>query len=246
MFCPKCESEYRPGFDRCADCDLPLVDALPLQGPHVSKELVPAFSTTETSDLSYIASTLDAAGIPHVIEQEHATLTPKRALTHVLVPEDRYEDAITLLESRTPLDLQRDEPGRKFQDTGAEPRPNSLAQETGSFDLHTFARFVIIGGLVVLGLGTFKLLMNLPVTYENSGKGYLMEMGQQMAISDANLIRASNREEAINWLVGGAIVIFIGFAVSASTVNNSSDFRSDFRGPGGKRSQSTGKRKSGA
>ena len=25
MYCPKCRSEYREGFVRCADCDLPLV-----------------------------------------------------------------------------------------------------------------------------------------------------------------------------------------------------------------------------
>jgi hypothetical protein len=31
MFCPQCKSEYRPGFTRCADCDLELVDDLPAQ-----------------------------------------------------------------------------------------------------------------------------------------------------------------------------------------------------------------------
>ena len=28
-FCPRCKSEYRPGFSRCADCDVELVAALP-------------------------------------------------------------------------------------------------------------------------------------------------------------------------------------------------------------------------
>jgi Putative prokaryotic signal transducing protein len=28
MFCPSCRSEYRPGFTRCQDCDVKLVDAL--------------------------------------------------------------------------------------------------------------------------------------------------------------------------------------------------------------------------
>lgn len=28
MFCPNCRAEYRPGFVRCADCDVPLVAAL--------------------------------------------------------------------------------------------------------------------------------------------------------------------------------------------------------------------------
>ncbi len=29
MVCPKCKSEYREGFTRCADCDEPLVEVLP-------------------------------------------------------------------------------------------------------------------------------------------------------------------------------------------------------------------------
>lgn len=29
MFCPECRAEFRPGFTRCADCDVPLVDRLP-------------------------------------------------------------------------------------------------------------------------------------------------------------------------------------------------------------------------
>ena len=29
MFCPSCRSEFRPGFTRCASCDVALVDSLP-------------------------------------------------------------------------------------------------------------------------------------------------------------------------------------------------------------------------
>ena len=28
MFCPQCKAEYRPGYRRCADCDIDLVDEL--------------------------------------------------------------------------------------------------------------------------------------------------------------------------------------------------------------------------
>src|SRR5262245_51224827 len=28
MFCPQCQAEYREGFARCSDCDIPLVDQL--------------------------------------------------------------------------------------------------------------------------------------------------------------------------------------------------------------------------
>jgi hypothetical protein len=29
MFCPECRVEYRPGFTRCSDCDVPLIEHLP-------------------------------------------------------------------------------------------------------------------------------------------------------------------------------------------------------------------------
>jgi hypothetical protein len=32
MICPKCKAEYRPGFTRCADCDVELVESLPATG----------------------------------------------------------------------------------------------------------------------------------------------------------------------------------------------------------------------
>ena len=31
MFCPECRAEYRPGFTRCADCDVDLVEELPAE-----------------------------------------------------------------------------------------------------------------------------------------------------------------------------------------------------------------------
>ena len=30
MYCPECRAEYRPGFTRCSDCDVPLVERLPV------------------------------------------------------------------------------------------------------------------------------------------------------------------------------------------------------------------------
>jgi hypothetical protein len=29
MFCPQCRCEYRPGFQQCANCQVPLVEELP-------------------------------------------------------------------------------------------------------------------------------------------------------------------------------------------------------------------------
>jgi len=37
MFCPECRAEYRPGFTRCADCDLALVRVIPESDNRVRK-----------------------------------------------------------------------------------------------------------------------------------------------------------------------------------------------------------------
>src|SRR5687767_893252 len=42
MFCPNCKSEYRPGFTRCSDCSIELVDDLqidPMSFRQTSPEL---------------------------------------------------------------------------------------------------------------------------------------------------------------------------------------------------------------
>ena len=39
MFCPKCRAEYRPGFTRCADCDVDLVHELPVESSGTERTL---------------------------------------------------------------------------------------------------------------------------------------------------------------------------------------------------------------
>jgi hypothetical protein len=39
MFCPECRAEYRPGFIRCADCDVDLVQELPVELSGTGKTL---------------------------------------------------------------------------------------------------------------------------------------------------------------------------------------------------------------
>jgi hypothetical protein len=39
MFCPECRAEYRPSFTRCADCDVDLVQALPMELSGTEKTL---------------------------------------------------------------------------------------------------------------------------------------------------------------------------------------------------------------
>ena len=39
MFCPQCGAEYRAGFNRCSDCNVKLVEALPSPDNSVERKL---------------------------------------------------------------------------------------------------------------------------------------------------------------------------------------------------------------
>ena len=79
MFCPQCKSEYRVGFVRCSDCDVELVDHLPVaplvdiprgfDADHVEaeSELVVVRTYQRGVDADLAKSVLEAAGIPSMI-----------------------------------------------------------------------------------------------------------------------------------------------------------------------------------
>jgi len=65
MFCPQCRYEYKPGINRCPDCDVELVSSLP---PEEEEEVeysapVQVFETNDSSILLVAQSLLEAADI---------------------------------------------------------------------------------------------------------------------------------------------------------------------------------------
>jgi hypothetical protein len=80
MYCPQCKAEYRVGFIRCSDCDVELVDHLPVDPPVVDvprgfvpdhfqakPELVVVRTYQSGLDADLAKSVLDAAGIDSMI-----------------------------------------------------------------------------------------------------------------------------------------------------------------------------------
>lgn len=71
MFCPKCGDEYRPGFTRCTDCDVDLVEKRP---PNIEDaaplELVTVLETGDQSMIAVARSVLEAANIPCIARNE--------------------------------------------------------------------------------------------------------------------------------------------------------------------------------
>jgi hypothetical protein len=68
MFCPNCGAEYRPGFTRCSDCDVELVEAAPkgLSGDSSSEgNLVLLWSGDDLALHQSIQDELKASGVPY-------------------------------------------------------------------------------------------------------------------------------------------------------------------------------------
>src|SRR5690242_14801375 len=117
MFCPQCKAEYRVGFIRCSDCDIELVDHLPVEKPaaqpEVSRQFEPDRFEPEAKlvvvgtypsvlDADLARTVLEAAGIDSMIREGGVSrqyLPP--AITgsiELLVRAEDAEDAEKILE----------------------------------------------------------------------------------------------------------------------------------------------------
>jgi hypothetical protein len=70
MFCPNCEAEYRPGFTRCSDCDVALVERLEetdvhSNNPELSGTPELLWTGTDAGIRDGIVEALDTANIPY-------------------------------------------------------------------------------------------------------------------------------------------------------------------------------------
>lgn len=76
MFCPKCKSEYREGFYKCADCGSELVAELISEPSGVgnSEEFIEVFSTYHQGDISFIKSVLEGEGITYFFQGESSIM----------------------------------------------------------------------------------------------------------------------------------------------------------------------------
>lgn len=102
MFCPQCETEYREGFTRCADCDVALVPELG------SASLVPLTMETSSDLVAALAEALETARVPYVIEagtamaildgDEETLDEPGEWKARVWVTVEKADEAVAILE----------------------------------------------------------------------------------------------------------------------------------------------------
>jgi hypothetical protein len=104
MFCPQCKAEYRPGFTRCSDCEMDLVERLSESDRSVDTELPDAslksvWFCDDRESCLYVCAGLKAAGIPfNVTQRKHQVFWNMDEHYEVFVPPDFYEKAKTIAE----------------------------------------------------------------------------------------------------------------------------------------------------
>jgi Putative prokaryotic signal transducing protein len=118
MFCPQCKAEYRVGFTRCSDCDVELVDHLPIEKLSTAPirrtfeadrfaleaELVVIRTYQNAIEADLAKSALEAAGIPTILSDSVSRqyISPSLPL-QLLVRAEDAEDAEKILD----LDVSR-------------------------------------------------------------------------------------------------------------------------------------------
>lgn len=110
MYCPKCRSEFQSWVSTCPDCDVALVPELPPEPPHDAIEVKTLLETSDPDLLPVLLGALRAAGIPYwtpgestmdlwPIGQADGRVPSNLISTAVLVPADRYEEALAIVET---------------------------------------------------------------------------------------------------------------------------------------------------
>src|ERR1700674_3116451 len=96
MFCPECKAEYRPGFTRCADCDVDLVANLTEVKPESEdrSDLREVWTGDEQESCVDTCLTLKEAGIPYEVTQRQTQfLQAAEAHFKIAVPLSFYKQA---------------------------------------------------------------------------------------------------------------------------------------------------------
>ena len=98
MFCPKCKSEYREGFNFCADCQIALIEELSNEEFDGYEEFISIAATTNISVIPIAKSILDYAEIKYFIKGNMLQSVPGiNNIMEIQVPVEDVQNAKDLL-----------------------------------------------------------------------------------------------------------------------------------------------------
>jgi hypothetical protein len=101
VFCPKCKSEYKEGFLKCAECGVDLVEGHPPEAEDGVNyvEMVEVFSTYNQGDIALVKSALDSEGIHYFFSGESTIMMiGAGSYARLLVKADEAERAREILQ----------------------------------------------------------------------------------------------------------------------------------------------------
>jgi hypothetical protein len=110
MICPSCKCEYRFGVTECADCGVPLVDALDASASAGLKNdrIVSVWSGNDPHECTIVREALEGAKIPFATPStgysDFPTLQPRMEICVFGADEDRAKKVLLELEGRTDPD----------------------------------------------------------------------------------------------------------------------------------------------
>jgi hypothetical protein len=129
MFCPKCKTEYRPGFSTCSDCGADLVEKLESKKPErpVKNATGPELLWTGTNPAirAAILSALDDADIPHHESKREVGPLPglSQAVFAIFIPAQQRDAGHSAMEKG----LAEFQEGASQADDGSSDRESSPA-----------------------------------------------------------------------------------------------------------------------
>lgn len=117
-YCPECHDEYRPGFTRCVDCQVSLVDELP-EPPKTDEATtareataeppVVVYETHDHTEADVLRSKLEFHGIPAALSGELAQRSLWNPMSpnlfgpiRISVPANQADEAREILEDVAP------------------------------------------------------------------------------------------------------------------------------------------------
>lgn len=144
-YCPRCGAEYRPGFDVCADCHVPLIEEPPVppvpEEPQeaVYRERISIFRAGRRIDAELVRARLESCGFDaRIWSSGLGVWRMESALTevtgvpteinahHVVVDRDEVEDALKVLRDKAAPDngeeIGYDDPGARTSMSWLRPR----------------------------------------------------------------------------------------------------------------------------
>ena len=100
MFCPECSAEYREGFARCSDCDVPLVAALPPEemDANLGAEEATVFVTRDIVEAETVKELFEASGLEVFVSGESSPLPGVPGEVRLIVNSHQAELAHEILE----------------------------------------------------------------------------------------------------------------------------------------------------